>query len=277
MLLSVVIPSWNGKTLLEECLPSILKSITVAPSAEVIVVDNGSTDGTGEWIETAFPSVRFIGLKRNTGFTGAVNAGAQQATGELLLILNNDCRIDAQSLKTLIATLAKNAEIVATQPVVMTESGRVEHVGFVVQVDRAKATVITSPDAKYIEVRYQQWNNQTRLFYGLSGTCLLIRTSVFKDVGMFDEGFHSYLEDVDLAIRLAKKGYRYSPTRGSKCVHKHRGTSAHMGNYKERRDFSNWIKIILKHYSPGLFGRYWWSLTIERLRNLNGVLKKLVQ
>jgi GT2 family glycosyltransferase len=94
---------------------------------------------------------------------------------------------------------------------------------------------------------------------------------------MFDESFHSYLEDVDLFIRLNKNGYHYSPLLSASCVHFHMSTSKKMGFYKEYHDFANWIRIIFKNYSISFIIKHFPWLLVERLKNLSGILKKMVK
>lgn len=245
--------------------------------SEIIVADNGSTDGTREWLKRTYPQVNLISLGCNRGFTGAANAAARAAKGTYLLILNNDCKIDVESLKQLVHTLEGDSKLVATQPVVYTSNGSIEQIGYFVELRKGKASIVQSPERIPVEARYQQWQENTHYFYGLSATCLLVRAAAFREIGMFDESFHSYLEDVDLSIRFAKANMCYAPSLNARCIHLHRGTSSNMGSFKERRDLCNWIKIIIKHYSPTQLRRYWAYLVVERLRNVSGLVKKVVQ
>lgn len=116
-----------------------------------------------------------------------------------------------------------------------------------------------------------------RSIYGLSGTCLLIRKEIFMKVGMWDESFHSYLEDVDLAIRLYKAGYKVAPCLDAEVTHEHMATSSKMGLYKEKKDVKNWWRLILKH--PDVFVRPGtiFPLLLERGRNINGLFKKILR
>jgi GT2 family glycosyltransferase len=112
--------------------------------------------------------------------------------------------------------------------------------------------------------------------YGLSGTCLLIRKHVFEKVGMWDGSFHSYLEDVDLAIRLYKAGYKVAPCLDTEVTHEHMATSSKMGLYKEKQDVKNWWRLIIKH--PHVFVRPGtiFPLLLERGRNMSGLIKKFL-
>src|ERR1700754_2933164 len=80
--LSVVIPTWNGRELLADCLPALERSLDGLDDAEVLVADHDSSDGTGDWLEREWPGVRLVPLGRNAGFAGAANAGAEAARGD---------------------------------------------------------------------------------------------------------------------------------------------------------------------------------------------------
>jgi len=273
---SIVIPTLNGYSLLQKTLRTIVDGKVKGLSFEVIVVDNGSTDQTLDLLKKDFPDVVTVELLTNHGFTAAVNAGAVRAKGMYLLILNNDCIFSLKDLKKLISFLKKNQSYIATQPVILTTQNIIEQIGYTVDLIKAKAHVI-----KNTSYDFSQWNDQKDLFskgrmYGLSATCLLIQKDIFKKIGMLDESFHSYLEDVDLFIRLAKKGYAFAPCLEVTASHEHMATSKKMGNYKEKHDFSNWIRIIFKNYPLSFLLFHVPSLFIERLRNLSGLVKKTI-
>lgn len=229
---------------------------------EVIIVANTNSHDKDEnhvhW--------RFLG--KNKGFTGACNEGARIAKGNLLLFLNDDCNLSQDTLHKMIQYLDKNPRIVATQPIVYKPvtvnsiNKQVENIGFWVDTRIGKAIPVTVN------------SNSKQKIYGLSGTCMLIKKNVFEEVGGFDESFHSYLEDVDLTIRLHKAGHRVEPCLEAEVTHTHMATSSRMGLYKEIHDVKNWWRLVVKH--PDVFVH--WSnllpLLIERLRNVSGLVKK---
>lgn len=276
MLLSIIIPTLNGVRVLEKSIPLLYKALEEIPQYqyEIFVVDNNSSDNTQSYLCNDYPKINLILLNKNKGFTGGINAGAKEAKGEYLLILNNDCLVERDTITKMINFLDKKKQGVATQPVIYKYgTGDIENIGYVVDLYVGKAKVVTYPNFKF-PISNFQWN---RYLYGLSATCLFITRDVFTKIGMFDESFHSYLEDVDLFFRLSKKGYRYCPTLSAKCLHLHMATSKKMGLYKQKQDFKNWIRIIVKHYPLPFIFRHFPSLGIERLRNLNGIIKKLVK
>ncbi len=100
---SLVIPNWNGRDLLERFLPSWSEAIAARPGSEMIVVDNGSTDGSAEWVRAHFPEVRVIALDRNLGFGGGSNAGFEAATNDVVVLLNSDMRVETDFLGPLLS------------------------------------------------------------------------------------------------------------------------------------------------------------------------------
>src|ERR1017187_8541571 len=92
---SVVIPTWNGKDLLAKFLPSVVSALAANPANEIVVVDNGSTDGSPEFVRSAFPQVKLLALPANLGFGGGSNARFRAASNDIVFLLNNDMRVDA--------------------------------------------------------------------------------------------------------------------------------------------------------------------------------------
>lgn len=276
MLLSVIIPTLNGQPQLRESLPFLFNALKSIPDYEVIVVDNNSTDDTVAFLKHNYPEIILQSQSHNTGFTGAVNAGARVAQGTYLLILNNDCLVQETTLTSLISFLNDHKEYVATHPILYNTRGDIEQIGYVIDLYKGKANVIQDKTVAQHHDFPKKLFHKHRFLYGISATCLLIQSEVFQKVGMFDESFHSYLEDVDLSIRLAKNGYRYAYCLTATATHYHMATSSKMGTYKEQHDLTNWVRIIFNNYPQHFLMRHFFTLFVERLRNMNGLLKKLV-
>ena len=99
---SVVIPNWNGRDLLEKYLPSVIAALSDSPQNEIIVVDNGSEDGSAQFVREHFPQVRVLALERNLGFGGGSNAGFQAARNDIVVLLNSDMRVERNFLQPLL-------------------------------------------------------------------------------------------------------------------------------------------------------------------------------
>ena len=277
MQLSIIIPTYNGCDLLQRMLPTLYVALQNISEYEIIIVDNASTDNTKQFIADHYTDIIYTYLPQNGGFTKACNDGAKQARGEFLLFLNNDCFVHEDTIDHLLTFLKNNPKYCATQPVIYNPLKEIEQIGYIIDLYIAKARVIknanewSSFSVEVPEIFTKQFH------YGISGTCLLIKKDTFVQVGMFDETFHSYLEDIDLCLSLTKSGYAYAPCIEASCTHNHMATSSKMGLYKEKHDFLNWIRIIVKHYPLVFVMHHFFSLLLERLRNLNGILKKTVR
>lgn len=195
-LTSIVIPTHNGLHLLTSCIESI-RRYTEVPY-EIIVVDNGSTDGTQEYCIQA--GITFIALPRNEGFPVACNRGLAIASGEQLLLLNNDVVVTPRWLSNMLCTLYSADDIGIVGPVTNYASGGQK-------VDVAWATL-----EEFMDIAER--NNQSdpikwREVERLVGLCFLFRRQLWDIVGRFDERFSpGHYEDDDYCYRARKQGYR---------------------------------------------------------------------
>jgi len=281
MEISIVIPTYNGAKLLQETLPYTIASLQRFTSHEIIIVDNNSQDNTKDILRSKYPYIRLLNLDKNYGFTKAVNEGVKLAKSEYVCILNNDCFVEKETFKNMYDFFNLHKDYVATQPIIYKDEvhsqndNKIENIGYFVNLKKGKARVVVHENLiadKFLVNAEDIFKNKS--IYGLSATCLLIRKDIFLKIGMFDEAFHSYLEDVDLFIRLAKNGYRYAPCLNAYAKHKHMATSSRLGAYKERHDLTNWIRIIIKNFPLWFIVLHFPSLFVERLRNLSGFIKK---
>lgn len=195
---TVVIPSWNGRHLLETCLEGLVRS-TVA--AQIIVVDNGSQDGTAAWLASVFPSIVLIRNARNLGFAVAVNQGIQASDGQWIALLNNDAVPAPDWLESLLQVGLADSDIgsVASRMMFRNAPTRVSSAG--IQVD-------VSGGAWDNLMGEYRWPARPIEVFGASGGACLLRKDMLSDVGLFDAGFFAYFEDVDLAWRARLRGWR---------------------------------------------------------------------
>ncbi len=276
MQISVVIPTYNGSKILEKTLPLTINALEKFDENEIVIVNNNSKDNNSDFISSKYRQIRLLNLDKNYGFTKAVNDGVKMANYEYVCILNNDCYLEKDTLLKLYDFLVNHKEYVATQPIIINlKTISIENIGYIVNLKKGKAEIITNDKFKFEDYIVDDIFQQGYV-YGLSAACLLIRKRVFLEIGMFDESFHSYQEDVDLFIRLAMKKYRYAPCLNCSVKHDHMATSRKMGSYKESHDFTNWIRLIKKNYPSMFILLHFPTLFIERLRNLSGFLKKVV-
>jgi GT2 family glycosyltransferase len=203
---SVVIPNWNGRAWLESCLGA-LASGALAP-AEVIVVDNGSQDGSLEYLGSEHPGVRVLALGLNTGFAHAANRGLAAASHELVALINTDVIVASDWLARMASALSGDscAASVACKMLGLEHPNVVYDAGDVLRRDGVcEQRGRFGPDDG-------RWDFAGEVFGACAGAALY-RRDVVLSLGGFDERYFAYLEDVDLALRLALAGWRcrYEP------------------------------------------------------------------
>ncbi len=203
---SIVVPNWNGRRWLDGCLAA-LAAQALAPG-EIIVVDNGSGDGSVDYLRHAHPEVRVIALARNTGFAHAANVGLAGARGELVALINTDVELAPDWLARTVATLRAHPEAasVACKMLSLDRPEIVYDAGDVLRRDGVcEQRGRFGPDDG-------RWDAPGEIFGACAGAALY-RRAVVLELGGFDERYFAYLEDVDLALRLRLAGWscRYEP------------------------------------------------------------------
>ncbi|MBI5879021.1 MAG: glycosyltransferase family 2 protein [Chloroflexi bacterium] len=247
-LVSIVIPTWNGKKWLQKCLPTVCAQ--TFREFETVVVDNGSTDGTTEWISANFPSVRVICNPCNFGFGRATNQGIISTCSPYVVTLNNDTEVATDWLECLMRTAQKepyigmwaSKMIFAEQRKIINSTGiSIDKCG--IAWDRMGGDEDRANGSEPFEV------------FGPCGGAALYSRDMLEDVGLFDEDFFAYHDDVDLAWRGRLRGWhcRYVPT--AVVYHYHSSSTRDAISGKWRLLGRNKIAMILKNYpSPQL----WW-------------------
>ncbi|MBI4064975.1 glycosyltransferase family 2 protein [Candidatus Gottesmanbacteria bacterium] len=203
--LSIIIPSYNTKTLLERCLTSVFTSLkNSAISFEVIVVDNASTDGTNELLYTKFPRVKTILNRSNIGYGKANNIAIQKAQGHSILLLNSDIEVKNGAIERLY-TFGKNHPRSFVGGKLLNEDGSPQpSCGPMYSLMVVAVMLFAKGDAFGI-TRYCP--NTSREVDWVSGACLLGEKKVFDEVGYFDENIFLYMEEIDFLYRAKQIGY----------------------------------------------------------------------
>lgn len=266
---SVIIPNWNGKDLLNDCLES-LKGL------QVIVVDNGSTDGSIEYIKKNFPEVKIISLNKNYGFARAINEGVMASTAEYVIFLNNDTSVDKNWLRNLISCADLHPEVISVNSKLLNyyKKKNIDGVGILInEVGQARSIGWQEKDSG-------QYDSEQYIF-GATGGGSLFRRKEFIKVGLFDEKYFMYSEEVDFAFRAQFLGYKSIFCPKAIVYHKHKATSRKIPAYVEYWQFRNmtltiikdfpseiifknwrWLKIILVHFNTYIYqlkNGFWWS------------------
>jgi len=215
---TVVIPNWNGRDLLEHYLPSVITALDGNPENEILVVDNGSTDGSAEFLRERFPQVSLLALNENLGFGGGSNAGVRAARNDIVALLNSDMRVEPGFLQPLLEGFeAPDVFSVGCQIFFSDPARRREETGLTQGWWRDGG----------LRVRHRIDDAVTDLypcFYGGGGSCAFDRRK-FLELGGFDPLLAPfYLEDTDLGYLAWKRGWRVLYQPRSVVFHEHRGT-----------------------------------------------------
>jgi GT2 family glycosyltransferase len=220
--LSIVVVNFNGAGHLENCLRSLTQNLP-AISTELVVVDNASEDGSAAVVR-AFPAARLIELPTNLGFSAGNNAGIRATTGELVLLLNNDTVVPKGAIERLVARLEADRSAAIAGPRLVDGLGDVElsfgpMISPLAELRQKLVTALHArgfpPVSSWVERRtrreqYVDW---------VSGACLLVRRQVAEEVGLLDERFFLYTEDVDFCASVRARGWRVLFTPAAEIVH----------------------------------------------------------
>ena len=215
---SVVIPNWNGRDLLEKYLPSVIAALAGNRDNEVIVVDNGSSDGSAAFVREQFPQVKLIALERNLGFGGGSNAGVRAASNDVVVLLNSDMRVEPGFLAPLLAGFADARVFAVSCQILFTDPAK-----------RREETGLTQGwwEEGGLRVRHRiddEIRDLYPCFYGGGGSCAFDRRK-FLELGGFDPVLEPfYLEDTDLGYQAWKRGWKVLYQPRSVVYHEHRGT-----------------------------------------------------
>lgn len=246
--ISVIIANWNGKPFLGDCLEAMRRQ--TFRDFETIVVDNGSKDGSVEYVRTEFPEVQLLALPDNLGFTGGNIAGYTQASGNLVALLNNDTEAHPSWLAAIhrASHAYPGAGSFASKMMYFDERSRVENCGFDMGI--AGVTVDLGRD----EPDGPEWT-ESREVFGACGGAVAYRRRMLVEIGFLDPDFVMIYEDVDLSFRAQLRGYGCVCIPGAIVYHRYRAT---IGKAPSRQVFysqRNIEFVYLKNMPLGLILR----------------------
>jgi GT2 family glycosyltransferase len=216
---TVAIVNWNGRHLLAECLPSVAALDYPGAAVEILVVDNGSSDGSREWLASEWPAVRVVAHPDNRGFAAAANDAAAAATGEVVAFLNNDCRVDPMWLRHLVDALRAGDAAAAGSCMLDWDGTRIDFAGAAMSFhghgsNRGYGRTYVAGEAAP--------DPEPALF--ACGGAMAVERSRFLAAGGFDGAYFAYFEDVDLGWRLWVLGERVLYVPAALAYHRHRGS-----------------------------------------------------
>lgn len=249
--LSIIIVSWNVRQMLEHCLSSIKKNLTL--NYEVIIVDNNSSDQTKEMVQSKFPEFLLIANSRNIGFAAANNQALAQARGKWLLILNPDTVLFKETAENCLLYLKRNPEVgvlgckilnpdLSLQPSCRNLPDLSSQLLILLKVHHFKPGL--KPLKKYFmaDFKYQE----TREVEQVMGAFLMTKREVIEKAGFFDPNFFVWFEEVDFCKRVKKLGYKVIFFPEAKIIH-HQGESfKQVMTLKAQRNFNRSLAYYFK-------------------------------
>lgn len=248
---SFIIPNWNQKQLLHECISSICNTIGSLPH-EIIVIDNASTDGSAEYIKKAFPDIIWIQNSTNPGYAKAVNQGVELSQGDFLFLVNNDVKLMENTTERLVSFLLENPDAGAAAPLLYYPDGRLQ----------ISCRRFPTPAAILLEkVGINRIGPFSKLKLTVEehltggvvqqpmASALMVKRECWDAVGPVDERFPIFFNDVDWCYRLYKDtDYKIFLCTSTKVIH-HLGASVNtLGSRKKVEFYKGLVKFYLKHF-----------------------------
>lgn len=244
--IAVVIPNWNGKEDLPACLDSLLQQTI---PAEIVVVENGSIDGSAAFLAEHYTQVTVLAQKKNLGFAGGVNAGIRYALQfdiEYVALLNNDAVVDKEWLAELVKTMSANPEAgIVTSKITSSDRSHLDSTG-----DIYTTWGLPYPRGRK-ETNLHAYDDMMTIF-GASGGASLYRTTALKQIGLFDEDFFAYYEDVDLSFRAQLAGWKVRFAPNALAYHQISATSSKLKGFTTYQTIKNYPWLLIKNVPVGL-------------------------
>lgn len=295
-LATIIIPTlFSNVDYLKNCLMSLQKlkfdSMFDQSQVQIIIACNSSQqemieikDKLQTVLETSSKNYQIIWqwlcLEKNTGFTGAVNAGIKQALGKYIVLLNDDAVVDEKWLSELIATQQKTgAEMVASK-IYLSDKKTLDSQGFGFAW-RGKAEALDENLQCSLSSEKDYWLNNPDLLpkttmkepFGPDAAAALYKKELFDKIGLFAEDFFAYLEDVDLALRARQVKMKCALAEKAVVYHYKHASSGKKQGFKAKQDLKNWWRIVVRRYNFRVWKKFTSLIVIERLKNFSGYLK----
>jgi GT2 family glycosyltransferase len=270
--------NYNGKSLLDDCITSFL--VNNYPNYEIVMIDNGSNDGSEEYVNATYPTVTCIQTGKNLGYSGGFNEGLKYAfeyrKADFALITNNDVKVDSKVINALVeAALEDPLRGFVTgkvyyydQPNILQSVGKYEHPL------RWNGDHIGAK-----EIDKGQYNEPSERFF-IDDIFTLVRREVYEELGGYDTTYFLQCEEYDWQARAKKAGYKFYYTPFAKIWHKESMTLGKWSPHKAYYDARNPLIVIMRYKDPAFFKRYFWwhtgsSVFLSSLRNAKHLRLKI--
>jgi GT2 family glycosyltransferase len=244
---AVVLVNWNGRRFLEAFLPAL--TATEYPHHEILVWDNGSSDGSVEWLRERYPGIRVVEGGRNYGFTGGNNRALAFVSAPLVALINTDVEVTPGWLAPLVERIASDENIAAVQPKILSQlsPSKFEYAGAAGGwMDRWGYPFCRGRIFDDVENDVGQYDLAQRVFW-TSGACMLVRRSVIDQIGLFDESYFAHWEEIDFCWRAQNAGYELWCEPRSTVYHVGGGTLQTGDARKTYLNFRNSLLTLVKN------------------------------
>jgi GT2 family glycosyltransferase len=272
---AVVILNYNGKQHLENYLSNIIDN--TSSEAEIIIIDNASTDDSLEYLQTNFAQIRTIVLDKNYGFAGGYNEGLKHVTQEYLVLLNSDIEV-TQNWDSAIWNTLEDPSIGAVQPRILDlkDKDKYEYAGAGGgYVDKYYFPFCRGRIFSELESKDTHFEYSDKMFWA-SGAAFGIRKNVYDTLAGFDVDFFAHMEEIDLCYRLQNHGFKIAYNPESTVYHLGGGTLNMMSPFKTYLNYRNGLTLILKnHFHSPIIPVLFIRLTLDGMSAVNFLLRMM--
>jgi hypothetical protein len=256
--LSFIIPNWNHKDLLHECISSICRTVG-SISHEIIVVDNASTDGSADFIRRSFPEVAWIQNETNLGYAKAVNQGVERSGGEFLFLLNNDIVLRENATQLLLSFFRDHPDAGAVAPLLYYPDGRLQiscrRFPTPLAIVLEKLRINKVGPYRRLKLTQEEHLAGGRVFQPMT-SALMVKRQCWNEVGPMDERFPLFFNDVDWCYRLYRSTryviYLYP---AAQAIH-HQGASVKRLGYRKKIELYKGFLMFYQKYPFLIFSKW---------------------
>lgn len=244
---AIVILNWNGQRMLQQFLPSVTSACS--PGDEVIIADNGSTDGSLPWLAQAYPALRVIALDRNYGFAGGYNKAFQQIEADYYVLLNDDVEVSPGWTKPVVEMLAADPTAAIAQPKLLMQTQRdtFEYAGGAGGfMDRFGYPFCRGRLFATLERDEGQYDDACEIFWA-SGAAMFVKAAAWHELGGLDGDFFAHMEEIDFCWRCKTQGYKVLYCPRSVVYHVGGGTLPKSSPHKTYLNFRNNMSLLYKN------------------------------
>ena len=245
---AIIILNWNGLDYLKMFLGTVVKH-SCDSNTIVCVADNGSSDGSAEWIAGNFKDIKLIRFNKNHGFAEGYNLAINQLDAKYFVLLNSDIEVTLGWLQPLVSYMDINPDVASCQPKILSYNRKdhFEYAGAAGSfIDKYGYPFCRGRIFDYVEKDIGQYDSEIDVFWS-SGACMIVRKEAWEKCGGFDAGFFAHMEEIDLCWRFNKAGYRVSFIPGSVVYHVGGGSLPYDSPFKTYLNFRNSLFLLYKN------------------------------